>query len=421
MRAEILSIGDELLIGQVVNTNASYLGKVLSEIGIAVGRVSTVGDDRAEIRRAFKRAWKEFDVVIVTGGLGPTHDDISKDEVARFFGKKLYLDQTALRSVKARFKRFGYTKMPESNIGQAMVPEGFTAITNKVGTAPGLFYQEKEKTFVILPGVPHEMRWLMENGILKRLEQSYRTQERSIIKHRTLLTIGIGESLLAEKIGDVKEFLSENSTLAFLPKNGMVRLRISVHGAKASTVNKEIATIEKRLRERAEKWIYGADEETLEGNIIALLAKNNYTISTAESCTGGMIAARLTDVAGSSSAFLGSIVCYDNKVKKEELGVPQRILTKHGAVSEEVATILAENVRTKLGTTFGIGVTGVAGPGGGTPEKPVGTVWIALAEKGKPTFVKRYSFVGDRAMNRERSTNTALDLLRRRLVGLPLG
>jgi len=416
MKAEIISIGDELLIGQVINSNAAYLGSALSELGIPVQRVVTVGDDAPIIRLAFDQAWKESDVVIVTGGLGPTHDDISKAEVARFFNKPLELNKDVLQAVEARFARFGYKKMPEANVSQAMVPQGFIALPNQVGTAPGLLYQEKGKTFVILPGVPHEMKWLMENGVLEHLRKTYQGKDLSIIKHRTLHTIGIGESLLAEKIGDVKEFLTEDATLAFLPKNWSVRLRITVRGTDFTMVEDHIAKIEQYIRTKVSEYIFGVDNDTLEQVVVKLLIDQSKTISTAESCTGGMLAARLTDIAGSSQAFWGAIVSYDNSVKRSELDIPESILQAHGAVSEQVATLMAENVRKKLGTTFGVGVTGVAGPGGGTEEKPVGTVWIALAEEGKPTEAKRYQFVDDRAINRDRSVNGALEMLRRRLI-----
>jgi nicotinamide-nucleotide amidase len=418
MKAEIISIGDELLIGQVINTNATYLGTRLGEIGIGVDRVTTVGDAKGAILRAFKRAWAEEDVVIVTGGLGPTHDDISKAVVAQFFGKQMKLHAPTLTAIRKRFSKAGYAKMPESNIGQAMIPTGFQVLRNHVGTAPGLLYSEKGKTFVILPGVPHEMQWIMQDSVLKYLRNRYKGKGLEVIRHRTLLTTGIGESSLAELIGDVKDILEPGATLAYLPKSPIVRLRISVRGKSERTVALTMLGVEIRIRCKIAKFIYGVDDETLQSAIVDTLRETQSTISTAESCTGGLLAAHITSVPGASDVFKGAVVSYDNEVKIRELSVPKNILTKHGAVSEEVARLMAEGVRKKLGTTFGLSITGIAGPTGGTRAKPVGTVWIGLAQSGHKPIAKRFRFIGDRSAVRERSTINALDMLRRRIHDL---
>jgi nicotinamide-nucleotide amidase len=414
MRAEIITIGDELLIGQVTNTNAAYLGRELSSLGIPAVRETTVGDDLKSILAVFRRAWKESDVVIVTGGLGPTHDDISKAAVAKFFRAKMALHKPTLKAVRERFARLGYAKMPEANIGQAMVPEGFKALPNNRGTAPGLLRFEDNKTFVILPGVPQEMEGIVESHLLPILRRTYK-KHLEVILHRTLLTTGIGESMLAERIGDPHAFLGEHSTLAFLPRPRGVRLRISSHGKNRRAVEKEVARVENILRERAGKYIYGADDETLESEIVKVLTEQKKTLSTAESCTGGLIATMITDVPGASMVFRGSVVAYDNDVKVSQLRVNQKTLDEFGAVSEETAREMAEGVLTQMKTDFAVSVTGIAGPDGGSEEKPVGTIWIALAEKGSKSITKKLQGDFGRKLNRERAAAAALEILRHRL------
>jgi nicotinamide-nucleotide amidase len=415
--AEIITIGDELLIGQVVNTNASYIAKELIALGIDVRRTTTIGDDAKAIAAAFKLAWKQHDVVIVTGGLGPTHDDISKAAVAKFFGKKLVLHAPTLKAVKERFAKLGYAKMPEVNVGQAMAPEDFKVLRNDRGTAPGLLYYDDEKTFVIVPGVPAEMEFILATGVIPFLRKAYRARL-STIMHRTLLTSGIGESALAELIGDPKEFLNSSTTLAFLPAAGTVRLRITTNAKTPVAAEKELSRVERVLRDRAGKHIVADADIPLEQHIVRLMRDMQKTLSTAESCTGGLIAQRITAQDGASSMFRGGVVAYHNDLKTGFIAVNPKTLEKHGAVSEETARELAEGAVREIGSDYGIGVTGIAGPSGGTPEKPVGTIWIALAEKGQKTVAKKLSLDFGRVMNRERAAIAALELLRRRLVGL---
>jgi len=415
MRAEIITIGDELLIGQVINTNAAYLGRELGALGIPVMRETTVGDDLAATLKEFRRAWNSSDVVIVTGGLGPTHDDISKAAVAKFFRAKMSLHKPTLKAVRERFARLGYKTMPEINIGQAMVPEGFVALRNERGTAPGLLLHQNGKTFVILPGVPMEMEFVVSTGVLPFLKKKYKN-DLVAIKHRTLNTAGIGESVLAEKIGDPAKFLRAGTTLAFMPNAGGVRLRISVHASSAAAANREIARVEAILSKRAGTFIVGTDEESLQSAIVKQLAAERKTLSTAESCTGGLIASMITTVAGASKVFFGAVVAYDNKIKVRELGVNQKTLDQFGAVSEETACEMAEGVRKRMGTNFALSVTGIAGPDGGTAQKPVGTIWIALAEKGTKIITKKLQGDFGRKINRERAAAAALEMLRRRLI-----
>jgi len=416
MKAELISIGDELLIGQVINTNVSYLSRKLGEIGIAVGQITTVGDEPKAIAKTFKRAWKEHDIVIVTGGLGPTHDDISKASVAKFFKKPLVLHPATLRAVKERFKKFGYAKMPESNVGQAMVPKGFTVLRNQAGTAPGLLFFERKKAFVILPGVPREMQWITEDSLLNLLKKKFAAKSRGVIQHRTLITTGIGESSLAELLGPVESILEEDSTLAFLPNVPLLRLRISANGKTGREVINKIARIEKSIRAIAGKYIIGVDDDTLEGIVSKLLSDSKKTLSLAESCTGGMLASKITALPGASKIFLGGVVSYDNSVKIGLLGVPEGVIEKFGAVSEEAALAMAMGIREETKSDYAISITGIAGPTGGSQDKPVGTVWIAITDdSGSQAF--HYQFGGDRQLIRERASIAALELLRKKLLG----
>ncbi|HZK75745.1 MAG TPA: competence/damage-inducible protein A, partial [Candidatus Kapabacteria bacterium] len=386
----------------------------LSALGIPLMRETTVGDDTAAILAEFKRAWKSSDVVIVTGGLGPTHDDISKAAVAKFFRTKMTLHKPTLKAVRERFARLGYATMPEINIGQAMVPEGFRTLKNDRGTAPGLMRHEHGKTFVILPGVPLEMEAVVQSGVIPFLRRTYK-RKLEAIRHRTLVTTGIGESSLAEKLGDPKEFLREGTTLAFLPRAMGVRLRITTHAKTAGAATREIARVENILRKRADKYFLGSEDETLESLIVKLLAERSKTISTAESCTGGLIASMITNVPGASAVYKGSVIAYNNSVKITQLGVKPETLERFGAVSEEASREMAQGVLELLGTDFALSVTGIAGPGGGTPEKPVGTIWVALAERGAKTIAQKLQLDFGRNANRERASQAALEMLRKRL------
>jgi nicotinamide-nucleotide amidase len=415
--AELLSIGDELLIGQVVNTNVNYISEQLNAIGIDVARITTIGDNKKVITQAIERAWKENRIVIATGGLGPTHDDISKVVVAEYFKKKLVLHKPTLKRVEARFKKFGYKKMPEANISQAMIPQGFTVLDNDKGTAPGLLFHHTRKTFVILPGVPQEMKHLMDVKVIPLLRTIHKQQLGEAIIHRTLLTSGVGESLLAERIGDINTILEKGATLAFLPKTTGVRLRISVRSSNEKTAKQIVARVERRIRSKVDSHIYGTNDETLEIVVAKLLTKHNASISAAESCTGGMLSMRFTSIPGISKHFPGSIVSYSNDIKKLELKVKPSILKAHGAVSEECAIAMAEGIRKKFDTDYALSITGIAGPDGGTKEKPVGTVWIALADREK-TVAKVFRFGGERTAVQERSTDAALEMLRKQLLNI---
>ncbi len=411
--AAILTIGDEILIGQVTNSNAAFIGEKLSAIGIDVVRTLVVGDDEAEIMRAFREYTREFDALLVTGGLGPTHDDITKKVVADFFGVKLVMDNSVLENVRDRLAKRNIP-LRKVNQEQALVPEGCTVLMNNWGTAPGLLFNRDGKFFAVMPGVPHEMRNIMTEYIIPRLKLESIGQ---VIKHRVLKTTGIAESSLFELLGDMESLLGGKAKLAFLPSQFGVRLRITVKAGSEEEADSIIAGVEVKIRSKAEKFIYSAGEVDIEETVGALLRQKKLTIAVAESCTGGYISHRITNISGSSSYFDRAIVSYSNEAKMEMLGVPEEMLAKYGAVSEEVARAMAEGIRAVSKTDIGISVTGIAGPTGGTPDKPVGLVFIGVSDS-VGTIVNKYMFPDERLRFKDRTSQAALEVVRRRILGL---
>ncbi len=413
MQAEIISIGDELLIGQVINTNQAFIAQQLQTVGIEVRRMVTVGDDESAILTALEEAFNRVDVVTVTGGLGPTHDDVTRSAICKFFKTDLVLDGEALRRVRALFERRG---LPIINLNedQALVPRGCTVIQNNHGTAPGYFFERNGKHMIVMPGVPFEMEGMMKEFVLPFFRQ--RTTGK-VILHRTLKTTGIGESFLAQEIGNVQTLFSptEGISLAFLPSPTGVRLRITAQGSRVEEVKQKIARVESQLRARVEKYIYATDEEELEAIVGKLLTERKLTIAVAESCTGGLIADRLTNVPGSSAYFERGLIVYSNESKIAELGVPEGVLKSHGAVSREVAEAMAFGIRTKANVDIGLSTTGIAGPTGGTTEKPVGLVWIGYSDRNE-TLALKFNFGDDRRRTKERAAQAALELVRRRVL-----
>jgi nicotinamide-nucleotide amidase len=409
MKAEIMTIGDELLIGQVVDTNSAWMGQQLSFNGIQVKQITSVSDDPAHIVEALDAAQKRADIILITGGLGPTKDDLTKKTLCDYFGMKWRMDEEVLGHVEKLFASFGRTAT-EVNRLQAQVPDGCVTLMNLNGTAPGMWFEQNGKVFVSMPGVPFEMKGIMTESVLPKLRSKFGLPA---IVHKTILTSGMGESILAEKIEAWENSLADlNMKLAYLPSPAMVRLRISAHG------NDQLA-IQKRVQEKLEEvlplineYVYGYDEDTLEKVVGTLLISKNATLATAESCTGGMIAQMLTSVAGSSAYYLGSVVAYANEVKIAQLGLTTDVLTEQGAVSEETVRAMAEGVRKKLQTTYAVSTSGIAGPSGGTAEKPVGTVWIAVAGPAG-TIAKQFRFGDNRERNIIRTSVTALAMLRR--------
>ncbi len=410
MLAEIITIGDELLIGQVVDTNSAWIGQQLSLIGVKVHQITSVSDSREHILSALKDASSRVSLVLITGGLGPTKDDITKKTLAEYFGVGFKFSQEAYEDVTHVFK-IRNREVTETNRLQAEVPENCTVLRNKVGTAPGMMFLEKDVMFVSMPGVPFEMKYLMENEVLPRIRERFKTP---FILHRTILTQGIGESFLSDKIADFEDQLPSFIKLAYLPAAGMVRLRLTATGEE-ELVRTEMEIQEKALLEKIKEYHFGYDEETIQDVLGRLLIEKKLTISTAESCTGGNIAHLLTSVPGSSAYYMGSLVTYSYESKTQQLGIPQDLLIKHGAVSEEVVMMMVENVRKKMGTNCAIATSGIAGPGGGTAEKPVGTVWIAIALPGK-IFAKKLLLGDNRLRTIQLASETALNLLRKALV-----
>lgn len=413
MNAEVLSIGDELLIGQVINTNQAYIAEKLNTVGIPVTRMTTVGDQHAEMLAAFQDAWQHFDIVAVTGGLGPTHDDLTRSVVCDFFRTGLVRDDAALENIKKLFAARGLP-MTRINEDQAMVPAGCTVIPNAHGTAPGYYFERDGKVMIVMPGVPYEMTAMMENFVLPRLSGLAVGQ---VIRHRTLKTTGIAESMLSELIGDVSQLFPPNQgiTLAFLPSPQGVRLRISVRTNSYEHAGHLIEEVEGKIRAKAKKYVYAVDREDLEDIVGRVLTERGLKIAVAESCTGGLIADRLTNVPGSSVYFERGFVVYSNASKSAELGVSESLIEKNGAVSREVAEAMAEGARKVAGTDIGLSTTGIAGPAGGTPEKPVGLVWVGYSDK-KQTIALRFHYPTERRRFKERTAQAALELVRRKLL-----
>lgn len=407
MVAEIISIGDELLIGQVVNTNAAWIARQLIENGIQVRYMTVIPDDRGRILDGLNEAMKRTDVIVLTGGLGPTRDDITKKALSDYFDAPLVLHQPTLDHIQELFGRRGIPVL-DKNREQAMVPLNCTPLSNPYGTAPGLLFEKEGKIIVSLPGVPYEMEAIITGSVIPRLTER---NDGILFYHRTVLTHGMGESMLSEKIGSWEDSLPENVRLAYLPQPGMVRLRLTAFGPDIEelkvTIQKEIERLQKLIPD----LIFGYDTQTMEQVLGELLREKTMTISTAESCTGGYIAHLITSVAGSSDYFKGSVVAYDNEVKMKILGVDQKSLDFYGAVSEQVVKEMAEGATRRFNTDVALATSGIAGPGGGTKEKPVGLVWVGLA---MPWGVHAWSFkFGDhRVRNIRRSSLAALNLLR---------
>jgi nicotinamide-nucleotide amidase len=382
--AEIITIGDELLIGQVVDTNSAWMAQRLNEIGIKVKQITSVSDDEQHIINALNEARQRADIILMTGGLGPTNDDITKYTLCKYFKSNLRFDEEAFLNVERIFKARG-REVTETNRKQAEVPEKCDVIQNPNGTAPGMWFDIRNIIYVSMPGVPHEMMPMMENFVLPKLKSRFNVNR---IFHRTVLTQGIGESFLADKIKTWESNLPSHIRLAYLPSPGTVRLRLSAEGEDETEIKQEVNMQVEKLQPLISDFIYGYNEDSLEELVGELLRKNNATLSTAESCTGGYIAHRITTVPGSSDYYIGSMIAYSNSIKENYLDIPKTLIEKHGAVSEEVVRAMAKSVKEKFKTDYSIAVSGIAGPGGGTAEKPVGTVWLAIASKEK-IFSKR--------------------------------
>lgn len=412
MNVSIINIGDELLIGQVVNTNASNMSKLLISSGFDVIEVCTIADREEAIRSTLERSLAKSDAVLITGGLGPTKDDITKHTLCSFFGSRLVENEEALANIRRIFDEKGYP-LTEINRQQSWVPECCTMINNVLGTAPGMWFEKEREgdrpsqVVVSLPGVPFEMLNLMETEILPRLRSHFGAE---FILNKNILVQGIGESFLSDRIEKWELALPESIRLAYLPQAGMVKLRLTARGTDEQMLRRQIAEAVEGLYPLAGEFIVGEDMESLPEAVACKMKQMGATLATAESCTGGTIASKLTAMSGASEYFRGGVVAYSNDVKECALGVKHDTLTAHGAVSEETAREMAEGVRKRLGADFAIATTGIAGPTGGTAEKPVGTVWIAVASE-KETVAVCKQFGSDRLRTIERTCNEAYSLL----------
>jgi nicotinamide-nucleotide amidase len=405
--AELLTIGDEILYGQIVDTNSQWMSVELDKVGIKVIRKTTVGDQEDEILTAFAEAEKRADIILITGGLGPTSDDLTKPLLAKYFDCKLEIHEEALQEITAFFKSRG-REMIEPNRQQAVLPVCCTKITNPIGTAPGMWFEKNGKVFMSMPGVPHEMKKMMTERVIPKLKEKFQTPN---IYHRVIRTIGIGESFLAEKIATWENSLPEHIKLAYLPSLGEVKLRLTGFSNSSTHLENEIDVLVEKLKVIAGDYIYGYGDESIEVAIGKMLRERKLTLSMAESCTGGYLSHLITSVPGCSDYFLGSMIPYAYEIKMRQLGVKPEVLEKYGAVSEPTIIEMANIVRAKFNTDIGVATSGIAGPGGATPEKPVGMVWIAYSDKHQ-TVTKKLQISSDRAINIKMASAAVLNLIR---------
>ena len=407
MQVEIITIGDELLIGQVVDTNSAWMANILNTNGFQVVRKVTVGDNIDDIKKAITDARNRVSIVLVTGGLGPTKDDITLKTLCEYFGTSLYFSEEVYAHIEKMFRKRGFI-MNELTRNQALVPEKATIIQNEAGTAPCTWFEQNGGVLVSMPGVPFEMKWLMENEIVPRLKKKFLRD--IYIKHLTCSVSGIPEAALAIKLTDFENNLPAFVKLAYLPNSGIIRLRLSAYCDDEKKTDDTLIALQKQLKKILKENIIVDEEKQLEVLIGEKLRKKNRTIGLAESCTGGSIAALLTSVPGSSGYFRGSIVAYSNEIKRRILDVSESDLLQYGAVSKPVVEQMAKGALQVLGCDYSIAVSGVAGPGGGTPEKPVGTVWIAVASK-EFLISKVFRFTNVREQNIQRAVTTSLVML----------
>jgi len=410
--AEIITIGDELLIGQVIDTNSAWMGQKLNEIGIKVHQITSVSDNEQHILSALKEAKDRADIILITGGLGPTKDDITKFALCKFFKSNLRFDEDVFVQVEKLFQARGRT-VTEVNRKQAEVPEKCDVIYNTQGTAPGMWFDVKGKIFVSMPGVPYEMKAMMEAAVLPKLKKLF---SGGAIVHKTICFQGIGESFLSDMIEKWELALPSNVKLAYLPSAGVLRLRLTATGNNEGELKEQIKQEVKKLYELAGEFIFGEDDDSLEKVTARLLTEKKFTISTAESCTGGYIAHRITTVPGSSAYYMGSVVAYDNSIKENFLDINHSLIEKYGAVSEEVVIEMSNAVKSKFKTDFAIACSGIAGPSGGSETKPVGTVFLAIAHPGG-VFAKKLQLGSERERIIREIALHALNNLRKIILG----
>lgn len=406
--ASIITIGDELLIGQTIDTNSAWMAQELNKIGVWVKRRVAVGDVWDEIWNALDEESKHSEIILITGGLGPTADDITKPLLCEYFGGKMIVSDVALQNVKDIFTKLN-RPIIERNLKQAEVPDVCTVLNNKRGTAPGMWFEKDGRIYVSMPGVPHEMKGIMLDYVLPKLPSLFNLP---VVYHQTLLTAGVGESFLADMIKDFEEALPAYIKLAYLPNYGMVRLRLTGRGEDKAAVEKEVNERFAELKSLVKEFMVTDVDEPMEMAIGKILRSLNKTMGTAESCTGGAIASLITSIAGSSDYFKGSIVSYANEVKENLLSVPHNTLMTVGAVSEETVTQMVNGALAQLNVDYAVATSGILGPGGGTAEKPVGMVWVAVGNKDK-IITQKFQWRFDRARNTDLTVQNALNMLRK--------
>jgi nicotinamide-nucleotide amidase len=409
VNASIITIGDELLIGQTIDTNSAFIAQQLNKIGVWVKRRVAIADEKKAILTTLAEEAANSKIVIITGGLGPTADDITKPALCEFFGAKLVVNQDALRNVTEIFQKLGRA-LTERNASQAEVPENCTVLPNLRGTAPGMWFEKEGVIYVSLPGVPHEMKGLITHSVIPKILESFSLPA---VVHRTLLTAGIGESMIADRLVDFEAALPPYIKLAYLPAYGMVRLRVTGRHEDSQRVEGEVTAAFEQLKHLVHEWMVVDEDIPLQEAVSKLLKTKKKTLATAESCTGGYIAHLITSLPGSSSIYYGSVVSYANDVKQNILGVGTETLQSVGAVSEETVTQMAIGACRQLKTDYALATSGIMGPDGGTPEKPVGTVWIAVANKNGKVKALKVHFRFDRSRNIELTAHTALNMLRK--------
>jgi len=413
MTAQIITIGDEILIGQIVDTNSAWMGQQLNMQGIQVEKIITVSDTHKDITEAVDTAFSKADIILLTGGLGPTKDDITKKALADYFGVDMRFSESTYNRIQRLFKKFGKS-MTEAHHEQAYMPANADLLMNKMGTAPGMWFEHKGKVLVSMPGVPYEMKYLMEAEVLPKLKKQFPGRP---IAHRTILTVGEGESRIADRIDSFLETLPTNIKMAYLPGTGQVRLRMTGTGDDEKELNILLDQKVEELKPLIAEFVFGVEKEKLEEVVGSMLIKKGMTLATAESCTGGLLAHKITSIPGSSAYFMGSVIAYSNEVKINQLNVKPSTLKKYGAVSEATVKEMVQGALDLLKTDLAISISGVAGPGGGTPEKPVGTIWIAIGDR-KNIKAYQLNLWKDRMKNIEYTTTVALNVIRKFLLEL---
>lgn len=414
MKAYLISIGDELLIGQTINTNVTFIGNIISENNIEVIKSTVIGDDVKLIIDELELASLKADLIICTGGLGPTHDDVTRNAFVQYFNTELVHSDDVLEDIISMLKRRG-RELKKTHQDQAMIPKIAQVIRNENGTAPGYWIEKDDKTFIVMPGVPSEMKIMMSNHIIPKLIEKI-GEPKEFIKKITLQTTGLPESVVAERLGNIQELLN-GAQLAFLPNQYGVRLRVTVKSKVEEDANNQLLEIEQKIRSKVGRFIYGRGDENLEDVVGRLLKERELRISVAESCTGGGLSDRITNINGSSKYFERGVVTYSNAAKVELLKVDEDVMMEKGAVSAEVAMQMAEGIKSTSGADIGVSLTGILGPTGGVTDKPVGTVYIGYCDD-KVCTAKRFQFGEDRILNKNRATQAALEMIRRSLLGI---